>query len=144
MVETFEVNAVGPLRVQQALMPMMAKPGGKVVIISSGMGSISDNGSGGIYAYRTSKAAVNMIAKCMSCDLKEDGIAVVSVNPGMVQTEFGPGPEGIKKMGGFTIEESVEGLVSVADMLTMEMTGKFMTVSSNGKRCEPKEFPGGW
>jgi NAD(P)-dependent dehydrogenase (short-subunit alcohol dehydrogenase family) len=54
-------------------------------------GSIGDNTSGGIYAYRASKAAVNMVAKGMSVDLKEKGIAVVAVNPGLVLTEFGPG-----------------------------------------------------
>jgi len=144
MAEAFNLNAVGPLRVQQALMPQMAAPGGKIAVISSGMGSIGDNGSGGIYAYRTSKSAVNSIFKGISCDVKEQGISVVCVNPGMVVTEFGPGPEAIAKMGGITVEESVSGLLKVFDALTLETTGKFMTVSSGGKPCEPVEFPGGW
>ena len=58
MLATFNLNTVGPIRVQQALTAQMASPGGKVVIISTGMGSIKDNGSGGLYAYRASKAAV--------------------------------------------------------------------------------------
>ena len=66
----FELNTLGPLRVQQALAPLMKSPGGKIGLISTGMGSIADNGSGGIYAYRTSKAALNMVAKGMSCDFK--------------------------------------------------------------------------
>ena len=92
MLAAFQVNTLGPLRVQQALTSQMASPGGKVLIISSGMGSITDNGSGGLYAYRTAKAAVNMVMKNFSLDLKEKGIAVMSVNPGMVITDFGPGP----------------------------------------------------
>ena len=56
-----ELNTMGPLRVQQALHKQMAAPGGKVIIISTGMGSIGDNGSGGLYAYRASRSAVNMV-----------------------------------------------------------------------------------
>merc|ERR1712146_773660 len=82
----FEVNTLGPLKVQQALLGanLMAAPGGKVAIISTGFGSITDNTSGGNYAYRTSKAAVNMISKCLSCDLKGKGISVMAIAPGMV------------------------------------------------------------
>jgi len=144
MVEAFELNAVGPLRVQQALMPQMAAPGGKIAVISTGMGSIGDNGSGGIYAYRTSKSAVNSIFKGISCDVKEQGIAVTCVNPGMVVSDFGPGAAAIKSMGGITIEESVAGLLKCFDDLSIETTGKFMTVSSGGKPCDPKEFAAGW
>lgn len=91
----FEVNTLGPLRVQQAILGagLMKKKGGKVAIISTGLSSIADNTSGGNYAYRTSKAGVNMIAKCMSCDLKKDEISVISIAPGFVATQFGPGKE---------------------------------------------------
>ena len=65
MLAAFQVNTIGPLRVQQALTDKMGE-GGKVLIISSGMGSITDNGSGGLYAYRTAKAAVNMVMRNMS------------------------------------------------------------------------------
>eukprot|EP00966_Prymnesium_polylepis_P079802 1849308-Prymnesium_polylepis.1 len=61
MLAAFQVNTLGPLRVQQALTDQMTSPGGKVFMISTGMGSIGDNGSGGLYAYRSSKAAVNMV-----------------------------------------------------------------------------------
>ena len=58
-----------------------------------------------MYAYRVSKAGVNMMAKNFSCDLKEKGIAVVALNPGMIQTHFGPGPEQLAKMGAATCSE---------------------------------------
>ena len=74
----FEVNTLGPLKVQQAVDGLMKAPGGKVVVISTGFASIGDNGSGGTYAYRTSKAAVNMVTKSMACDFKERGVAVAT------------------------------------------------------------------
>ena len=73
MSDTFNLNALSVVRVQQALTDKMSE-GGKVLIISTGMGSINDNNSGGLYAYRASKAALNMIGKNMSCDLKSKGI----------------------------------------------------------------------
>ena len=102
MRSAFEVNTLGPLRVQKALLDANlmrtasdgsseAMPVGKVAIISTGLGSIADNTSGGNYAYRASKAAVNMIAKCLSCDLKDKGVSVRAIAPGFVATEFGPG-----------------------------------------------------
>jgi NAD(P)-dependent dehydrogenase (short-subunit alcohol dehydrogenase family) len=73
----FELNTLGPLRVTQALLPQVASTG-KIAVVSTMMGSISDNTSGGLYAYRTSKAAVNMVTKSLACDLKPKGIAVVA------------------------------------------------------------------
>ena len=95
----FEVNTLGPLRVQQAVLPMTKSPGGKVAIVSTGLASIGDNGSGGNYAYRTSKAGVNMIAKSMSVDLKDKEIAVCPITPGFAITEFGPGAAALESMG---------------------------------------------
>lgn len=141
MMSTFNLNTLGPLRVQKALNAQMASPGGKVAVISTGFGSIGDNSSGGMYAYRVSKAGVNMVAKNFSCDLKEKGVAVVSVNPGMVQTHFGPGPEAMGKMGAMPVEKSVEGLIQVFDQLSMETTGSYMMVY---KDKPPAPFPGGW
>ena len=82
-----------------------------------------------------------MVAKNFSCDLKEKGVAVVSVNPGMVQTHFGPGPEAMGKMGAMPVEKSVEGLIQVFDQLSMETTGSYMMVY---KDKPPGPFPGGW
>ena len=136
----FEINTLGPLKVQQALTPLMASPGGKVAVVSTGMGSISDS-SGGVYAYRTSKAAANMVTKGFSCDLKDKGIAVVAITPGMVVTEFGPGPEAMKAMGAMPVEQSCRGLIQICDELTMETTGKYMSVN---KEKGVIEFPNGW
>merc|ERR1719498_1981734 len=136
MTAAFEVNTLGPLRVQQALNAQMASPGGKVAIISTGMGSIGDNGSGGIYAYRTSKAAVNMVAKSMSCDLKEKGIAVNAVAPGFVVTEFGAGAEKMAAMGGKPVDQAGKGIIKILDELTIETTGKFMMVRSSDGQAE--------
>ena len=128
MSRAFEVNVVGVVRVSKALESSVKAPGGKIAIISSLMGSCGDNGSGGFLQYRVSKAAVNMAGVTMACDLKEKGVAVVSVNPGMVQTHFGPGPEAMGKMGAMPVEKSVEGLIQVFDQLSMETTGSYMMV----------------
>jgi len=142
MLAAFQLNTLGPLRAQQALNAQMTSPGGKVCIISTGMGSIGDNGSGGLYAYRCSKAAINMLAKGMSCDLKEKGIAVVAVNPNMVVTDFGPGSEMLSQMGAMSVSSSCNGLIKVFDNLNMDNTGRFMTVPKDGS--EPCEFAAGW
>jgi len=135
----FEVNTLGPLRVQQALNSQMKMPGGKVAIISTGMGSIADNGSGGIYAYRTSKCAVNMIAKSFSCDLKDKGISVTAIAPGFVVSEFGAGAEKMAQMGAKPVDQAGKGIISIIDGMNMENTGTFMMVPSSGE--DPKIFP---
>jgi NAD(P)-dependent dehydrogenase (short-subunit alcohol dehydrogenase family) len=141
MLAAFQVNTLGPLRVQQALTDQMAKPGGKVLIISTGMGSIGDNGSGGLYAYRSSKAAVNMVMKNMSLDLKALEISVMSINPGMVVTDFGPGAEALASFGAMPVEDSVAQLLQIFDMCSMEHTGKFWSVK---KGAAPMEYAGGF
>lgn len=138
----FEVNALGPLRVQQALVgaglmgtsgdPAAGGAPGKVVVISTGMGSIGENTSGGVYAYRASKAAVNMIAKSMSSDLKEKGISVRSIAPGMVATEFGPGKEKMAGWGAMPVDVSCRGILSLVGSMTMENTGEFHCVKKDG------------
>ena len=143
MMAAFNVNCLGVLRVQQAVNGQMKSPGGKICILSTGMASIADNGSGGIHAYRCSKAAVNMLGKGIAVDMKKDGkgIAVVNVAPGMVQTGFGPGAEMMKNMGAMSVGVSCKGLIKVFDDLTMENTGKYMCVY---KDKDPEEFPSGW
>ena len=140
MMKTFQLNTLGPLRVQQALHEQIKSPGGKVLVISTGMGSIGDNGSGRHYAYRCSKAAVNMLAKGWSCDFKEQGIAVQCVAPGMVVTEF-LDPELMKSYGAMPVETSVAGLVKVIDNMNMDNTGKYMCVYRDKP---PQEYPAGW
>jgi NAD(P)-dependent dehydrogenase (short-subunit alcohol dehydrogenase family) len=113
----FEVNALGPLRVTRALLPNLAA-GSKVAIITSRMGSIADNGSGGYYGYRMSKAAVNMAGVSLARDLRERGIAVLLLHPGMVATQM-TGRHGIP------VEESAANLISRIEALGLEQTGSF-------------------
>jgi NAD(P)-dependent dehydrogenase (short-subunit alcohol dehydrogenase family) len=115
-----EVNALGPLRVTEALLPCLG-PGSKVAIITSRVGSLTDNTSGGLYGYRMSKAAANMAGVSLARDLKGRGIAVILLHPGMVRTEL------TKGMGGEFIEpeEAARGLLARIDELTLESTGSF-------------------
>eukprot|EP01063_Lacrimia_lanifica_P002453 TRINITY_DN11297_c0_g1_i1.p1 TRINITY_DN11297_c0_g1~~TRINITY_DN11297_c0_g1_i1.p1 ORF type:complete len:253 (+),score=102.66 TRINITY_DN11297_c0_g1_i1:58-816(+) len=134
----FEVNTLGPLRVQQAVQPSLSE-GGKVAIISTGLGSIGDNTGGGKYAYRTSKAGVNMVAKSMAMDLKPKGIAVQAVAPGFVQTQFGPGIELMTKWGAAPVDRAVGTIITVLDAMTLENTGEFIMCPTDGSA--PKAYP---
>ncbi len=114
----FEVNALGPLRVTQALRANLHK-GAKVALITSRMGSIGDNGSGGAYGYRMSKAALNMAGKSLAQDLKAAGIAVAILHPGMVKTDM------IRGHGQIEPEEAARGLLARIEALTLANTGGF-------------------
>jgi NAD(P)-dependent dehydrogenase (short-subunit alcohol dehydrogenase family) len=116
--QEFEVNALGPIRVTRALLPLMTK-GGKVAIITSRSGSIGDNGSGGMYGYRMSKAAVNMAGVNMALELKPKGISVALLHPGMVNTDMGSG-------GGIEPHVSAGRLIARIDEMTMDNTGRFL------------------
>ena len=114
----FEVNALGPLRVTSALIARMAKAA-KVGIVSSRMGSLQDNSSGGMYGYRISKAAVNMVGVNLARDLKPRGIAVFLLHPGYVRTDLTQGQ-------GYTDpEEAARGLIERMDTLTLADSGTF-------------------
>ncbi|MBW4577236.1 MAG: SDR family oxidoreductase [Aphanothece sp. CMT-3BRIN-NPC111] len=117
--EQFEVNALGPLRVTHALLPLL-KAGSKIALMTSRMGSIADNTSGSSYGYRMSKVALSMAGKSLSLDLKPRGIAVAILHPGLVQTRMTNFTS-----GGITPEESVKGLLARIDELTLENTGTF-------------------
>jgi NAD(P)-dependent dehydrogenase (short-subunit alcohol dehydrogenase family) len=117
--EQFEVNALGPLRVTHALLPLL-KAGSKIVLMTSRMGSIADNTSGSSYGYRMSKVALSMAGKSLAHDLKSRGIAVAILHPGLVQTRMTNFTS-----GGITPEESVKGLLARIDELTLENTGTF-------------------
>ena len=80
-----EVNTLGPLRVTEAFLERL-KPGSKVAFITSRIGSLGDNQSGGLYGYRISKCAANMVAVNLAHDLAKRGIAAVVLHPGMVAT----------------------------------------------------------
>jgi NAD(P)-dependent dehydrogenase (short-subunit alcohol dehydrogenase family) len=115
----FEVNAVAPLFLTRALARRL-REGSKVALITSRMGSIGDNGSGGYYGYRMSKAALNAAGVSLAHDLKPRGIAVVVLHPGSVRTEMTRG------QGMIGVEESVRGLLQRIDELRIETTGRFL------------------
>lgn len=118
-----EVNAYAPLRVCEALLPNLRR-GSKVANITSRMGSIADNDSGGRYGYRASKAAFNAFGRSLAMDLKGRGIAVAQLHPGYVKTrmvDFG---------GLITPEEAAAGLADRIEALTLENSGSFW--HSNG------------
>ena len=119
----FEVNAIGPLRVAQALLEHLGDAA-KVGIVTSRMGSVADNTSGGAYGYRASKAAVNAIGKSLAVDLAPRGIAVVLLHPGYVATDMVGGS------GDVTPEHAARQLVERLDALTLEQSGTF--VHANG------------
>lgn len=121
----FRVNALGPLRVTAALRPNFGA-GSKVVIVTSRMGSIEDNTSGGRYGYRMSKAAVNMAGRSLAHDLQPNGIAVAILHPGYVRTDM-TGHRGL-----VDASESAAGLIKRIDELSLETSGSFR--HANGER----------
>lgn len=114
----FDTNAIAPVLVVQALVDRMGK-GSKIGIITSRMGSIADNDSGGSYGYRMSKAAVNAAGKSLAVDLKDSGIAVALLHPGYVRTDM------TGHSGFIDPDESVKGLLARLDELTINTTGCF-------------------
>ncbi len=121
----FEVNALGPLRVTKTLIGNLTS-GSKVVLMTSRMGSIGDNTSGGSYGYRMSKVALCMAGKSLAHDLAPQGIAVAILHPGLVQTRM----TGFTRSG-ITPETSVTGLLARIDALNLANTGTFW--HSNGE-----------
>lgn len=124
MQEQMDINAYGPLRVAEALIPLMGE-GSKIANITSRMGSIADNTSGGRYGYRASKAALNAFGKSLAMDLKPKGIAVVQLHPGYVKTRM------VGFNGLISPEQAAAGLVQRIDELNLENTGGFW--HSNGE-----------
>ncbi len=121
----FEVNALGPLRVTHSLLPAL-KRGAKIALITSRMGSIGDNESGGSYGYRMSKAALNAAGVSLARDLHARGIAVAVLHPGYVRTDM------TGRSGLIEAEESAAGLLERIDRLTLESSGGFW--HANGER----------
>jgi len=122
--EQFEVNALGTLHTVTALLPLLADPS-RIALITSRMGSIGDNTSGGRYGYRMSKCALNMAGVSLSHDLKQRNISVAILHPGHVQTDM------TDHHGNITAEESVRGLLQRIDELNADNSGTFW--HSNGE-----------
>lgn len=115
----FETNALAPLRVTATLADRLPT-GGKVIIVTSRMGSIADNTSGGMYGYRMSKAAVNMAGASLAHDLAIRGVNVLLLHPGYVRTRM------TGNNGNVEPEESARGLIARIDELDRARTGRFL------------------
>lgn len=114
----FRVNSLGPVLMSQAVAPRMGR-GGRIAIITSRMGSIADNTSGGSYGYRMSKAAVNIAGVSLARDLEEKGIAVGLLHPGFVKTDM------TRHQGNVEPAEAAANLLRRIDELSLDNTGSF-------------------
>lgn len=114
----FEVNSLGPLRVTAALR-LQLKDGAKVAIVTSRMGSVADNTSGGHYGYRMSKCAVNMAGVSLAHDLKDRDISVILLHPGYVDTDM------TNHSGNVAPADAAAGLLQRIDELTLQQSGTF-------------------
>ena len=125
--KVFEVNTLGPLRVTRSLLPLLrtgVSP--RVANVTSLMGSIEDNTSGGFWPYRLSKAALNMATRNLAHDLGEADIPVVVIHPGWVRTDMG-GPA-----APLEIDDAVSSMIRTIESLTPEHAGGFF--DRNGER----------
>ena len=118
--KVLDVNTMGPTRVSEAFVDHVARSDRKLIVtLASGMGSLADNTSGGSIAYRSSKAAVNMVMRSLAIDLAPRGVTCVVVNPGWVQTDMG-GPSAT-----LSPADSVTALRRLIDTLGPAQSGKF-------------------
>jgi NAD(P)-dependent dehydrogenase (short-subunit alcohol dehydrogenase family) len=120
ILQTIRINSLAPLKLVEALADNVTSSSRKLIAFQSSlMGSVGDNQSGGYYAYRLSKGALNMIAKCVSNDLRSRGITVVALHPGWVKTRMGGANAPV------TVAQSVEGQQRIFDKLTLADSGQF-------------------
>ena len=118
--DVFAVNVLGPMRVIEAFIGhLRSGQQKKIVALTSKMGSMADNTSGGTYIYRSSKAALNATIKSVALDLKPEGFSVAVLHPGWVRTEMG-GPSALIEP-----RESVTGMRRVIDAMAPRTTGRF-------------------
>ncbi len=121
ILDTVRVDALAPLELSRVLADNVAASTKKLIANQSSlMGSIADNGSGGFYAYRTAKAALNMIGRSMARDLAPRGITVLTLHPGWVKTDMG-GPSGT-----ITPETCAEGQQALFDRASASDSGRFL------------------
>lgn len=116
----FEINTIAPLKLVETILPLMASsPVKKISCLSSKVGSMTENTSGGGYIYRSSKAALNSVVKSLSNDLSSQGFTVLALHPGWVQTEMG-GPNAL-----IDTDTSALGLIKVIESSNIEVSGHF-------------------
>lgn len=125
MLDVFNIDCVGPLRVVQQLKECIIQAGGTIANISSKMGSSDDNGSGGTYAYRAAKAGLIIISKSMAVDLKPLGVSVITLHPGWVTTDM------THQSGLIDVQTSVAGMTDVISRVSDYELGQF--VAFDGK-----------
>jgi NAD(P)-dependent dehydrogenase (short-subunit alcohol dehydrogenase family) len=118
-VNMLAVNSVAPVVLAKAALPLVTAARGKLIAITSKMGSIADNCSGGYIAYRSSKAALNAAWRSLAIDVKGDGVTAAVLHPGWVRTRMGGAQAPL------TPEASVAGMRRVISGLTAERTGSF-------------------
>ncbi|WP_264875146.1 SDR family oxidoreductase [Vibrio agarivorans] len=119
--KVFEINTIAPLKLVEALFPSLQQGHDKkIMCLSSKVGSMTENTSGGGYIYRSSKAALNSVVKSLSNDLSDKGFTVLALHPGWVQTEMG-GPNAT-----LSSPESAKGLVRVIESSQNSDSGKFL------------------
>ena len=134
-IKTFEINALGPVRVVETFWPNVARSERRqVVITSTHMASIADIAVPGAYYYRSTKAALNAVMEGVSHEMEKQVIGLLILHPGHVKTRMGG--------GGTTLmpPESVQGMRSLVDAFTMDNTGRFFR---SGHRLEPGGPAGG-
>jgi len=121
LVDTFRINAAGPMLVIEHFLNLVrASSRGRILNVSSRVGSVSAKTTGGDYAYAASKAALNIMTRALAAELAPEGIAVVAITPGWVRTEMGG------RSAALSPEESVRGILAVAAKLTPKDAGRFL------------------
>ncbi len=124
--ETFRVNVIAPRQVVEALLPQLRRAASPcIALLSSKMGSMGDNGSGGAYIYRSSKAALNAVGVSLARDLRSEGILTLILHPGWVLTDMG-GPN-----AEITVTESVSSMLKTLDGASSGDNGRFIDVDGS-------------
>lgn len=124
--ETFRINTIAPMQIAEAFVENVARSDKKIIAsVSSKMGSMADNGSGGCYIYRSSKAALNAVVKSLSIDLQPRGITCVILHPGWVKTDMG-GPH-----AEITTRESVNQMFNTLENVSPDDAGNFYEIDGS-------------
>ena len=127
--DTFRVNTVAPYLLARSVRPLVERSRGKLIAVSTKMGSIEDNGSGGYLAYRSSKTALNMAWRNLALEVRRSGVVAAVLHPGWVQTRMGGSSAPLKP------EESVSGMCQVIDGLGLDDSGEFFAYDGSRIPC---------
>lgn len=120
VLDLIRINALAPLKLAEALADNVAQSDRKIMAFQTSlMGSVGDNGSGGAYAYRLSKSAMNMVGRSVANDLRARGVISVLLHPGWVRTSMGGAG------GKISVEDCVEGQQRILDTLKPDQSGRF-------------------